>query len=43
MRVLDLFCGGGGAARGYLAADVNVVVTGVDIKNHSFAYPGAFF
>ena len=40
MLILDLFCGGGGAARGFLAEGHEVV--GVDIANHAKAYPGAF-
>ena len=42
MRALDLFCGGGGAARGILAAGFDQVV-GVDIngKNRD-VYPGEF-
>ena len=40
MRALDLFCGGGGAARGLIAAGFDVV--GIDIKNHRKSYPGLF-
>ena len=38
---LDLFCGGGGAARGILAAGFDEVV-GIDIKDHRKSYPGHF-
>lgn len=41
MKVLDLFCGGGGAARGYIAAGASV--TGIDNKWHGNSYPGVFF
>lgn len=41
MRALDLFCGGGGAARGILAAGFDEVV-GIDIADHRKAYPGHF-
>ena len=41
MIALDLFCGGGGAARGILAAGFDAVV-GIDIKDHRKAYPGHF-
>jgi DNA (cytosine-5)-methyltransferase 1 len=41
MRVLDLFCGGGGAARGYVKA--GATVDGVDIKSHWKSYPGDFY
>ena len=41
MRALDLFCGGGGAARGILAAGFDEVV-GIDIADHRRAYPGHF-
>ena len=37
---LDLFCGGGGAARGLIAAGFDVV--GIDIKDHRKSYPGLF-
>ena len=37
---LDLFCGGGGAARGLIAAGFDVV--GVDIQDHSASYSGHF-
>ena len=40
VRALDLFCGGGGAARGLIAAGFEVV--GVDIANHAKNYPGHF-
>jgi len=40
VRVLDLFCGGGGAAAGYLRAGATVV--GVDLADHSANYPGEF-
>ena len=38
---LDLFCGGGGAARGILAAGFDEVV-GIDINDHCKSYPGHF-
>lgn len=41
MRALDLFCGGGGAARGILAAGFDEIV-GIDIKDHRRSYPGLF-
>ena len=41
MRALDLFCGGGGAARGILAAGFDEIV-GIDIADHRKAYPGHF-
>ena len=41
MIALDLFCGGGGAARGILAAGFDDIV-GIDIKNHRKSYPGHF-
>ena len=37
---LDLYCGGGGAARGLIAAGYDVV--GVDHEDHSRSYPGHF-
>lgn len=40
MRLLDLFCGQGGAAAGYIAAGFDV--TGVDRDNHAKRYPGTF-
>ena len=40
-RALDLFCGGGGAARGLIAAGFDEVV-GIDIADHRRAYPGLF-
>lgn len=40
MRVLDLFCGGGGAAEGYLRAFPSAAITGVDLVDHSAQYPG---
>lgn len=40
LRALDLFCGGGGAARGLIAAGFDVV--GIDIKDHRKSYPGLF-
>lgn len=42
MRILDLFCGGGGATAGYLRAFPNADVVGVDLKDHSANYPGEF-
>lgn len=42
MRVLDLFCGGGGAAEGYLRAFSGAEIVGVDIADHSENYPGEF-
>lgn len=39
-KLLDLFCGQGGAARGYL--DAGFDVTGVDLANHGTRYPGDF-
>lgn len=42
MKVLDLFSCAGGAAIGYLKAGATHV-QGVDIKDHSRAYPGDFF
>ena len=39
-KLLDLFCGQGGAAAGYIAAGWDV--TGVDRDNHAKRYPGAF-
>ena len=41
MIALDLFCGGGGAARGILAAGFAEIV-GIDIKDHRKSYPGLF-
>lgn len=38
--VLDLCCGGGGAAEGYIRAGATVV--GVDISDHASSYPGEF-
>lgn len=38
MRALDLYCGGGGAARGLIKAGWEV--DGVDVVDHSAAYPG---
>jgi DNA (cytosine-5)-methyltransferase 1 len=40
MRLLDLFCGQGGAAAGYMQAGFEV--TGVDIRDHSKYYPASF-
>jgi DNA (cytosine-5)-methyltransferase 1 len=40
VRLLDLFCGQGGAAAGYIAAGFDV--TGVDTTDHSRRYPGEF-
>lgn len=40
MRLLDLYCGGGGAASGYI--DVGFEVVGVDLVDHSAYYPGQF-
>ena len=42
MRILDLFCGGGGAAEGYLRAFSDAEIVGVDIADHSANYPGIF-
>ena len=42
MRALDLFCGGGGAARGILAAGLSIEIVGIDIKDHRKSYPGHF-
>jgi DNA (cytosine-5)-methyltransferase 1 len=39
-RLLDLFCGQGGAAAGYIAAGFEVV--GIDRDNHAKRYPGEF-
>jgi DNA (cytosine-5)-methyltransferase 1 len=39
-RLLDLFCGGGAAALGYLDAGYDVV--GVDHEDHARSYPGRF-
>lgn len=39
-RLLDLFCGEGGAAQGYI--DAGFTVTGVDITHHKTRYPGRF-
>lgn len=39
-KLLDLFCGQGGAAAGYIAAGWDV--TGVDIADHSKRYPADF-
>ena len=41
MKALDLFCGGGGAARGILAAGFDEIV-GIDNADHSKSYPGHF-
>lgn len=38
--LLDLFCGQGGAAAGYIAAGWHVI--GVDLADHSKRYPGEF-
>ena len=40
MIALDLFCGGGGAARGIVEAGFKVV--GIDTVDHSQSYPGLF-
>jgi len=40
VRILDLFCGGGGAAEGYMRA--GHVVQGVDLADHAASYPGRF-
>lgn len=40
MKLLDLFCGQGGAAAGYIAAGFEV--TGIDLADHSARYPGTF-
>lgn len=42
MKILDLFCGGGGAAEGYLRAFPDAEIIGVDIADHSENYPGEF-
>ena len=42
MRILDLFCGGGGLAEGYLRAFPGAEIVGVDIADHSASYPGTF-
>ena len=42
MRILDLFCGGGGAAEGYLRACPGAEIVGVDIADHAENYPGTF-
>jgi len=39
-KLLDLFAGQGGAARGYI--DAGFDVTGVDLADHSARYPGDF-
>lgn len=39
-RLLDLFCGEGGAAAGYIAAGFDV--TGVDLQDKAKRYPGTF-
>lgn len=39
-RLLDLFCGQGGAAAGYITAGFDV--TGIDLANHGKRYPGEF-
>jgi DNA (cytosine-5)-methyltransferase 1 len=39
-KLLDAFCGEGGAAAGYIAAGFDV--TGVDLKNTGKRYPGEF-
>ena len=41
LKALDLFCGGGGAALGLIAAGFEVIV-GIDIEDHSRSYPGMF-
>lgn len=38
--IIDLFCGEGGAAQGYIEAGFNVI--GVDMADHRKRYPGAF-
>ena len=38
--IIDLFCGEGGAAQGYIEAGFNVI--GVDTADHRKRYPGAF-
>lgn len=40
LKVLDLYCGEGGAAEGYRQAGYEVV--GVDLGDHEKRYPGAF-
>jgi DNA (cytosine-5)-methyltransferase 1 len=42
VRILDLFCGGGGAAEGYRRAFPHADIIGVDIADHSDNYPGEF-
>lgn len=39
-RLLDLFCGQGGAAKGYQRAGFEVI--GVDLADHAKRYPGEF-
>ena len=40
--VIDVFCGDGGAARGYIAAGFDVI--GIDLDpNHGKRYPGVFY
>lgn len=38
--IIDLYCGEGGAAKGYIKAGFNVI--GIDTADHSKRYPGAF-
>ncbi len=42
MKVLDLFCGDGGAAVGLSRAFPDAEITGVDIEDHSKGYPFTF-
>ena len=42
MKILDLFCGGGGAAEGYLRAFPGATIIGVDIADHRENYPDLF-
>jgi DNA (cytosine-5)-methyltransferase 1 len=42
MKILDLFCGGGGAAEGYMRAFPGCEIVGVDIADHEDNYPGDF-
>lgn len=42
MKVLDLFCGDGGAAVGLHRAFPDAAIIGVDIEDHSVGYPFTF-